>query len=307
MDDLTGLVEEVDDVLSPFGKTDVLLLYGVLGKCLKGFLRNKEIATRIWLPSGNIPYILKRGSKEEPLFIEDFVGNVSRNLIEKRKKFEGLEEARPELSEKEELIWKYFVPDKFVNFFYATNGEDSDFLERAYLDIDRGEGTSAEEARKITSELSKIIRSDGEIMEKVDETFVFWTGNSFHYYLFFKEKLDVTFYREKLRVSEKDEKTNVEEWINELNDSFDDIDAVGGHERVSGKISIDPSQTPPGKLGRIPLGSLHLGDAKTVDGFSIPLEEEMLSKSNLINKLVSYSAREIISSAKELGGRIPDV
>ncbi|PTD94662.1 hypothetical protein C9439_01260 [archaeon SCG-AAA382B04] len=307
MSDLSDLVNEVDDLIRPFGEIDLLLLYGVISRYLKNFLGGREIATRVWLSSGNIPYFLRRGTNQDALFIDEFIENVDRDFLFKRKEFEDLDSARSELNKKQELIWQYFVPNKLINFFYATNKEKNDSIDRAYLDIDRGDGVSADEARKLTYELSKLVNSSEDFMQDVKETFVFWTGNSFHYYFYFKEEKKMSFYNKKLRVSEHKPRTLVETWVEQLNEKLSEVDVVGGHERVDGKINIDPSQTPPGKLGRPPLGSVHLEGAEKIDGFSIPIEEEMLSKKDLIEELTSYSARKIALESEELGGRIPDV
>lgn len=306
MSELFDLAKEVDDLLKPFGDVEVLILYGVVGEFLSDFLVDREIATKVWLPKGNIPYFLKRGTKEKPLYIKDFVEAVDKDFIFKRKKYGSLEDARDELSEKQNLVWKYFVPDKYCNFFYATNGEKGNTFDRAYLDIDRGENVEAEEARNVTYELSKAIKSSEELMEEVEETFVFWTGNSFHYYLFFNDELDDSFYQNKLKVSENKEKTLIEELIEEV-DGKVSTDVIGGHEKDRGKINIDPSQTPVGKLGRIPLGSLHMKNAVEVDGFSIPLTEDMLGEKDLARDLTNYSAKQIVDEVEELAERLPNV
>ncbi len=304
MESLIELANEVEDPVKPWGDFEVLILYGVVGKYLSDFLAEKEIATKVWLKNNN--FFLKRGSKEKPLYISDFIENVDVDFLFKRKKYEELEEARSELNPKQELIWRYFVPDKLINFFYATNGEDGEELERAYLDIDRGKNVSAEEARKLTNELLKIIDSSENFLEEIRDYFVFWTGNSFHLYFFFREKKNYSFYKDYLRVTKGNkENTLVEKWIERVNENLGGIKAVGGHERVNDKINIDPSQTPPGKLGRIPLGSLHLKDYKTIDGLSIPLKKEMLSNNNLINELKKYSPLKVINEAKNLSKRLP--
>ncbi len=72
-------------------------------------------------------------------------------------------------------------------------------------------------------------------------------------------------------------------------------------------MSIDPSQTPSGKLCRIPLGSLHMKDAKTVDGISIPITTTMLENENLVEKLKKYRAKEVVNELETIAERLPRI
>ena len=103
------------DVLNKYGFLDVLPYYAAIAPYLKKFLKGKEIATKIRLPNF---FFLKRGSKEKPLYIEDFSA-VNEKMLKLRKV--DLKTARQELNEKQILIWEYFVPRKLMDFFYATN------------------------------------------------------------------------------------------------------------------------------------------------------------------------------------------
>ena len=93
-------------------------------------------------------------------------------------------------------------------------------------------------------------------------------------------------------------------WCGQINQELS-TKVVPGHEKIKGKINIDPSQTPSGKLCRIPLGSLHMKDPKTIDGISIPITEKMLEKDNLIDKLREFKPEDLVKSLDKLAGRLP--
>jgi hypothetical protein len=69
-------------------------------------------------------------------------------------------------------------------------------------------------------------------------------------------------------------------------------------------VNIDPSQTPSGHLCRVPLGSLHMSDAATVDGVSVPLTHEMLHREE-VARLQRYTPKKIIDELDELARRLP--
>lgn len=137
------MIERVDDPIRPFGKVDVLLYYGTLAPYLTRYLRDKKIGSKIWLPGGTLRVILKRGSKDRPLFIKDMVEGITPELIELRRTARELKGVKSRISEKQAIVWSYFVPRKLMDFFYATNkeGEGKD-IDRVFFDIDRGEGMS---------------------------------------------------------------------------------------------------------------------------------------------------------------------
>ena len=122
MASLFDLTKEVKDVVRPFGDTDVLLLYGIAGGKLRNFLKGKELASKVWLPQGNIKYFLNRGSNKPKLFIDDFIEAITPEFLEIRNKHH-LKDVEASLSEGQRLVWSYFPPRKLMDFFYATNGE----------------------------------------------------------------------------------------------------------------------------------------------------------------------------------------
>ena len=79
---------------------------------------------------------------------------------------------------------------------------------------------------------------------------------------------------------------------------------VGGHQKVKGAVIIDPSQTPSGKLCRIPF-DLHLKDARTIDGIAIPLTEKMLDDKNLVKKLKAYTPKKVVGEIDKLAKNLP--
>jgi hypothetical protein len=82
------------------------------------------------------------------------------------------------------------------------------------------------------------------------------------------------------------------------------VKVAGGRARRPDTLIVDPSQTPSGKLCRVPLGSLHMADAYTVDGVSVPLRPDMLHRS-VVPDLLSYTPGRIIDELDELARRLP--
>lgn len=106
------MIARVEDPIAPFGEIDVLLYYGTIAPYLVNYLRGKEIASKIWLPRGNVRMLLKRGSKDKPLYIEDMVEGVTPELMGIRRTVKELKDARSQITEKQAIIWSYFVPDR---------------------------------------------------------------------------------------------------------------------------------------------------------------------------------------------------
>ena len=77
------------------------------------------------------------------------------------------------------------------------------------------------------------------------------------------------------------------------------IKVQGGHEKLKGGINIDPSQTPSGKLARVPF-SLHMKSATEVDGVALPLDEKQLQDKNLVKKLQGYRAKHVLDEIEKL-------
>lgn len=73
-----------ENAIRPFGPLDILPYYRTVAQKLKRFLQDREIATRVWIPNG--PRLVKRGSKLQPLFIEDFLKGVNEELIRVRQR-----------------------------------------------------------------------------------------------------------------------------------------------------------------------------------------------------------------------------
>ncbi len=306
MNSITNISKKADTV-KPFGHTDVLLLYAVVGEKLKDFLNGKELASKVWLPHGNIKYFLNRGSKKPPLYVDDLVEAITPEFLEIRSKHH-LKEVEKQLNEKQKLVWSYFPPRKLIDFFYATNGEGAGKpIDRIFFDIDRGKEVSVENARKVTKLLCEIIRNDSGLRELIGETkpFVSWTGNSFHVYIMLDKPRPNSFYEENFMFSKNNPLASFTgRWAGVIRKELK-INVSGGHEKIPNVISIDPSQTPSGKLCRSPLGSLHMADAKTVDGVSIPVTEKMLGNEDLPNKLKKIKPEYVIDNLEELAKRLP--
>jgi hypothetical protein len=293
------------DVLKPYGELDVLLYYGLIMPKLKKFLAGKELAAKNHIPKGGMPYLIKRGSKEEPLYVEEFLEAVDEKFLQARKELEHLKDARGKITKLQERVWGYFLPRKLSDLFYAANNEgEGKNIDRVFFDLDRGKGATANDALETARAFVKALQSDKELMSNFKgKPFIFWTGSSFHVYLFLKEAKPNSFYEKHIKYSSREAlDTNIEKIVNELMKENKKI--VGGHEKVAGKVSIDPSQTPSGKLARVPF-SLHMKDAKTVDGIAIPITLDMLSKEGLIKELQAYTPEKVVKELDELAKRLP--
>ena len=292
------------DILKPEGSLDVIFYYSRVAAKLTGFLKGKEIATKIWLPKG-IPFFIKRGSKEKPLYVEEMLKYVDGDFLELRKKGLPLSKARPMLGEGQEKVWEYFVPKKLMDFFYATNGEGPGKpIERIFLDMDR-KGVPPESARKVAQELVRAISRDGDFRGAVGEFtfFTMWTGTSFHVYLMLKKAIPNSIYDSDIRFSKnKPLESFTGRWIEGI--KVPGVKVAGGHEKREGFVNTDPSQTPSGKLARAPF-SLHMRSARDVDGVAVPLTQDILKEKNLVRKLEAYTPEKVLKELDTLGKRIP--
>jgi len=291
MVDLRDLVKG-RDILRPYGQLDVLPLYAIVSSELGTFLRGREIASRIWLKERTL---LKRGSQLPPLGVEEIARKVTSDLFEVRAKM-GLDEARSSLSSTEQKIWSYFPPRKLCDYFYATNHEgQGKEIDRIFYDIDRPRDMPHGKAREITRLFLQAVMADDRFQQFVlGRPFVAWTGSSFHVYLFLKKKQKHSFYVDELQYTEKaPEKGFTAKWLQTVRKKTQ-IKVTAGHEKKPGIITIDPSQTPSGKLARSPLGSLHMSNHETVDGVSVPVEIDGLQDQGLTQTLKEYTPERVI-------------
>lgn len=306
MNSLINIALKAEDPVRPFGEPDVLLFYGAIAPYVSKYLHGKMIATKTWLPSGRVPFFLRRGSKDPPLYIEDMVKAITPELIEKRHSIPDLKSARREIDDTQELVWSYFVPRKLVDLFYATNGEgEGKPVKRIFFDIDRGEGVKPEDSLEAAKLLVENMMADDTVMKMADgKPFVSWTGASFHVFLELKEAIPAEEYGRLFEVSTvRSSGTNAEKWVAGIKSGVKSKVAAG-HDRVKGAVTIDPSQTPSGKLCRVPLGALHMKDAKTIDGVSVPLTLDMLEK-DILGELTSYTPKKLLEELPSLARRLP--
>ncbi|MEM3555425.1 MAG: hypothetical protein QXF56_01770 [Candidatus Micrarchaeia archaeon] len=290
------------DVVKPFGEVDVLLYYGIVGSKLVGFLKGKELAAKNWFPpKGGLPTVLKRGSKEEPLYIDEFVDAITPGFLSLRGKH--LEEVRDKLAPSQQKVWRYFVPRKLSDLFYATNNEgEGKSIDRIFFDLDRGEGVTSEYAQQVAREFLAVMEDDLRELN-CEKRFVMWTGSSFHVYLFLKKRMPPSFYEENFQVSTKGGlQTAAQKWVDELKKKG--LKVSGSHEKIAGVVAIDPSQTPSGKLARAPF-SLHMQDYKTINGVAIPLDLNMLDDKKLVEELKQYTPNRVVEELNSLSKRLP--
>ncbi|MGB9937821.1 MAG: hypothetical protein ACPK7O_08890 [Methanobacterium sp.] len=297
-----------DDIITPFGQMDVLLLYAIAAEKLKNYLGNREIAGKIWMPSGKVPFLLKRGSKLKPLYAEELVEAVDLDFLELRSKEEHLKDVKNDITDLQNKVWQYFLPRKLADFFYATNYENpGGEIDRIFFDIDRFKGMSAEQAQETTRIFIETTKEDEKFQNLINnaEPFIYWTGNSFHVFFFLDKPEPNSFYEKYFQYSKNNPEQNFTgKWAKAV-DKKTAFKVIGGHERQGNSINIDPSQTPSGKLSRVPLGSLHMSDPKTVDGVSIPISEKMLYDADLTYKLLEYRPKDIVENLDEFSKYLP--
>jgi DNA primase len=218
-----------------------------------------------------------------------------------------LDDARGKITKQQEKIWSYFVPSKLIDFLYATNGEHPGHpIGRVFIDLDKGEGVSSEQAQEVAKQLIKIIKSDEELKKIVKfKLFIMWTGSSFHIYLLFLKKFPHSFYNKYFQYTkDAPEASLIGKWAKKLNGNLKGVKVSGGHQKLPNTIILDPSQTPSGKLARAPF-SLHMASATEVDGVAIPLSEKQLNDKSLVKKLRAYTPEKVINNIKELAKNLP--
>ncbi len=286
------------NVLKPFGKFDVLFYYTKLSSFLKDFLKNKEIATKIWIPS-SIGFFIRRGSKDEPLFINEF-SNLDNNFFKLRSEMKR-EDALSRINKTQAKIWLYFPPNKCIDFFYACNNEgQGKKIDRIFIDVDRT-NLSSDKALEVTKELIEVIKKDDDFNKLLNfKIKILWTGSSFHVYLMLNKKITSEFYNKFLAYSKNDSHSSfIKKWSEQISKKLR-INVSGGHEKLKDIIILDPSGTPSGKLARVPFSLHYIKPAnkneKSIDGICVPLNEKQLSDKNLIKKLKSLTPEQVLKN-----------
>jgi len=293
------------DPLRPAGCLDVLPYYSCVAEGLSGFLGKREIATRIWIPGG--PKLLKRGSLLEPLTAAELSANVDRGFAEERAAAKSLAEAAQAITPARKKIWQYVFPRKLCDLFYATNSEGAGRpMDRIFFDIDRPAGMPLWDAARVASSLLGLISGDDQFASLAGrfESFLMYTGSSFHIYVLLGKPIGQRFYDDNVQFSKgRPLASFTGRWTERIR-SETGVNAIGGHEKMPGAISIDPSQTPSGKLARCPF-SLHMKDAKTVDGVAVPVHPEALKSRSGLEELTSLTPRKVLEGLGSLTGMLP--
>ena len=270
MSSLEDIAKGKSDILRPYNsEIDTILYYGLIAPYLRNYLRGRELATKIWLFKGSLKAIVKRGSSEEPLYIDDLASSVTSDLLAAREKYGELHTARPYITDKQELAWKYFVPRRLIGFHYATNREgEGREITRVFLDLDRGYGISASDALDAAIALVSVMQSDDKYDQYFKrEPFIAWTGSSFHVMLTLRSTQPAGFYSFHLEASGGSNVSMVEQCADQVNG------------RVQFKVVAG-------------------------DGVSLPLTADMLHR-DLLPGLESYTPEKIIEDIRELAARLP--
>lgn len=278
-----------EKILHKGGQLDVLAYYSQVANVLRGFLKEKEISSKVHLPNF---FFLKRGSNTKPLYVGDF-SVVNEKMMGLRKSH--LKEVRDKLNKKQELVWEYFPPRKLIQFFYATNNESvGKPIERIFIDIDRGEHSS-DDARIVALSLVESIKKDREFNKKLKyKVVVLWTGSSFHVLLLLKKKISNDFYNRYLSYGRGKDESFIMKWAEEITKKTG-IKVRAGHERSKEFIILDSSNTPSGKLARVPF-SLHIKDFKEWDGICVPISVKELGDKGLIKRLEKLTLEKVLKN-----------
>jgi hypothetical protein len=292
------------DDLHPFGDLDVVGYYSRVAAKLAGFLKGKEMAAKVLVPKAPRPF-LNRGSYLPPLYSEELARGVDDAFLKARSGGRHLEDAKEGITPLQMKIWRYFPPRKLADLFYAVNGEKGKLIDRIFMDIDRGGAASGEDAQLAAKSLVETINEDTEFSGLAHfQPFAMYTGSSFHVYLMLEKPVGTDFYNRYVGYSKSDPLGSfVGRWAAIVKRKTG-LEVSGGHEKLPGRIIIDPSQTPPGKLGRCPF-SLHMSGPSAVDGVAVPLEERMLGDRGLVKKLKEYTPEKVLKELDELAGRLP--
>lgn len=272
------------DFLHPRWELDILGRYSKITPYLKTFLKGKDLATKIIGPNFTL---LKRWTVLPFLHLQD-LDIIDENYLQLRANHH-LDDVRKQLNPKQTLVRQYFFPRKLVNFFYACNNEYGKDIERVFIDIDRQTNT-ADDARKVALELVNTIKTDRSFPLK-HKTIILRTWASFHVYLILAKPIDHKFYDTYLSYGKKKEKSFINKRAETISKKIW-LTVLWWHARIKNALILDTSNTPPGKLARVPF-SLHIKDSKTVDGICVPVTEAELADPKLISKLQKLTPEEV--------------
>lgn len=300
LSDGTGLSH---DVIYPGGRLDVLPYYGIVAKKLTGFLRGRELATRIWAPPGRIRSVVKRGSGKDKLYVAEMLRAITPELVRERASVRHPDVASFSLSRDQVLVWEYFMPGRYVEWMYVPNGEGPGrAINRIVFSILRGRGSTAEDACETASLLVKAVQSDEMAREYfTEEPLVSWTGDSFDVTVFLRSAQAASFYESHIAFT-GGERTLTDRLVKAVAGQFNG--RVSGHRSPpAGSLTIDTSQTPSGNTSRVPLGSLYVTEGPALSGVSVPLRPDMLSRS-IVSDLKSYTPGRIVDEIDDLARRL---
>ncbi len=281
----------MSDILHVTGELDCLPYYIKVAPALSNFLKNKTLATRVFIPKSEIPYFIKRGSKDGPLYVSDLL-KYGEPMI-KLRKGKHLKDVRNKLNKKQELIWEYFVPRKLIDLHYSPNGEKPNLpLSEIYYDIDI-KRVNAEKAREVTELLLECVEKDEDFNKLVKfKTYILWTGKSFHLIIRFKKKQKASFYDKYIGLKEDN---FTDKWARQISEKTK-TKVVSAHEKIEGEIILDPSQSPSEKLARSPF-SLHIKkNGREVDGVCVPVSKEEIKTKKLTNELKKLNPDDVVAN-----------
>jgi hypothetical protein len=273
-----------EGVLYSTGQLDCLSYYSKIFSKIKPFVGDRELATKTFIPESIPPFIVHRGSKDPALRLPDI--KITPNFL-KMRVGKHLKDVEKQLTDKLHLIWRYFVPRKIMELYYACNYESpGKSFDRVFIDIDASKGTSESNYAKVIKQLLKEIRLDQELKKLASfRIYLLWTGASVHIYLLLNKSLPANYYTKYFSFGES---TLTTKWANSISEKIK-INVKAGHERKKATIILDTSATPSGKLARCPY-SLHFNSKGKLNGVSVPIKEKDLDSLSKLKNLTPDQA-----------------
>ena len=273
-------------VLYESGQLDCLSYYSKIFSKIKKFVGDREIATKTYVPKAIPPFILHRGSKDPKLTIADASAMATQSFI-KMRVGKHMKDVEKKLSDKQHLVWRYFVPRKLTELHYACNYESpGKNFDRVFIDIDAGKGISESKYATVVRQLLKEIRADKDLKKITGfRIYLLWTGASVHVYLMLNKKLPHSAYNKYFAFSKN---TLTSKWAKAIAEKIK-AKVKAGHERTPGTIILDTSATPSGKLARCPY-SLHLNSRGELTGVAVPIKEKDLDNLSKLKNLTPEKA-----------------
>jgi len=175
-------------------------------------------------------------------------------------------------------------------------------MNRLYLDFDRSKDIPLEHAAKDVASIAQTIEEDKKFESEFGEFSLLpvFTGFSFHLYIFLEKSFSHRQYEEFLSLQNKANFVSL--WVEQLRNSGH-REIFAEHERKEGKMVVDISQSPSGKLARCPF-SLHLHEGK-VSGLSVPMNFRNLDDKKFLKELENLTPKIVVEKIEDFAKNFP--